>query len=473
MAIPDTDSAVASARIRPRPLTIFVGDSGSGKSFTAAALYSFARAGQELATALDGSSRFPGYPAEVARLVEQIASRPAAFLGQIKQGQPLRAEDDASFRDWIAGARDLLGNHLARAVVSGPLQLLGATTVAELQRFGATAPLAISVSEPDRGELKSRHQGAVIYSHLFVSPAGEPYFDLAWAAQWAERQRFAVGGQIADDHLGRVLASALLRRLALNFQERFGPPPLYLPAGRTGMASTGPFVERLLAVAHARQIELAGPASEFLEQYRLAGSAPDGSLSAEVDAVEAMLHGGRIDRRPLPTVVPTLDVVVDGNRIPMDRASSSVAELAPVTFMLRKLARQGTLAVLEEPEAHLHPAKQILLARALARLTNAGVRFVVTTHSELLVDMLGWILRATEAGTTAAAEIPECERLAPASVAVYRFGRSAVGDGYTAREIPFDPYDGFDRANWLDSSSDLFNRHAALTDLRAASTTGE
>ena len=63
-----------------------------------------------------------------------------------------------------------------------------------------------------------------------------------------------------------------------------------------------------------------------------------------------------------------------------------VSELAPLILFLKYLVRPGDLLILEEPESHLHPAAQRRLARGIVRLVNAGVKVLITTHSETFVS---------------------------------------------------------------------------------------
>ena len=46
------------------------------------------------------------------------------------------------------------------------------------------------------------------------------------------------------------------------------------------------------------------------------------------------------------------------------------------------------VALLEEPEAHLHPAAMVLVARAIVNAVRAGTQVVLTTHSLEFLDEL-------------------------------------------------------------------------------------
>ena len=71
--------------------------------------------------------------------------------------------------------------------------------------------------------------------------------------------------------------------------------------------------------------------------------------------------------------------------IPLHLASSSARGLADLYFFLRHVARRNQLIVIDEPESHLDTANQILLARLLGRVVKAGVKVLLTTHSDYLI----------------------------------------------------------------------------------------
>lgn len=71
--------------------------------------------------------------------------------------------------------------------------------------------------------------------------------------------------------------------------------------------------------------------------------------------------------------------------IPLHRASSSARGLSDIYFFLRHVANRNHLLIIDEPESHLDTANQVQFARLLARLVKAGVRVLITTHSDYLL----------------------------------------------------------------------------------------
>ena len=71
--------------------------------------------------------------------------------------------------------------------------------------------------------------------------------------------------------------------------------------------------------------------------------------------------------------------------IPLYLASSSVRGLSDLYFFLRQVAGSNHLLIIDEPESHLDTANQIQLARLLARFVRAGLKVLITTHSDYLI----------------------------------------------------------------------------------------
>ncbi len=75
-------------------------------------------------------------------------------------------------------------------------------------------------------------------------------------------------------------------------------------------------------------------------------------------------------------------------KLNLNEASSSVASLAILYFVIKYFMFRDKILVIDEPELNLHPHNQRLMARLLVRLANAGVRVLVSTHSDYIVREL-------------------------------------------------------------------------------------
>ena len=61
-----------------------------------------------------------------------------------------------------------------------------------------------------------------------------------------------------------------------------------------------------------------------------------------------------------------------------------VSQVLPILVALIA-AQEGQIVYVEQPELHLHPRAQVVMAELLAEAANRGVRVIVETHSSLLL----------------------------------------------------------------------------------------
>jgi len=152
--------------------------------------------------------------------------------------------------------------------------------------------------------------------------------------------------------------------------------------------------------------------------------------------------------------------------VKLNRASSMVSELAPVVLWMRHSIRPRDMLIIEEPEAHLHPAAQTQMAKTLAALVRVGVRVLVTTHSDWLLQEIANLVREGEL-RQAQGENSDPDASVPwldaEEVGVWLFQNSqGRGGGATVKEIPFDRVDGLEPEDYADVAETLYNRSAEL-----------
>ena len=145
---------------------------------------------------------------------------------------------------------------------------------------------------------------------------------------------------------------------------------------------------------------LSGVLADFLEQLINLGSHTyQGNRSRQRNdlggQIEKAILGGTVDINNSESGYPRFTYRQEGwkDDLPLMNASSMVSELAPVVLYLRHVVRPGNVLIVEEPESHLHPAMQVEFTRQLARLIHAGVRVIITTHSEWVLEELANIVR--------------------------------------------------------------------------------
>ena len=251
-------------------------------------------------------------------------------------------------------------------------------------------------------------------------------------------------------------------------------PAHYLPADRTGvMHSHQVVVGTLVQSATAAGLRpsasiplLSGVLADFLEGL-IGMSRPARAPSRELaEVLEQNLLAGTVRLNRSETGYPSFvyrPADWDGD-LPLMRTSSMVSELAPVVLYLRYLVEQGDLLIIEEPESHLHPALQTAFARELARLVHSGVRVLLTTHSEWILDALANLVRLSELAEERREGIPGADvALGAEQVGAWLFKPDSDGDGSEVVEIPLDTDAGTFPAGFGEITEGLYNEWARIS----------
>lgn len=123
---------------------------------------------------------------------------------------------------------------------------------------------------------------------------------------------------------------------------------------------------------------------QILEYINLANFLQENILSGHVKVESSTLQNEIIFQ-------PSEDVNLE-----MQVASSMVKELAPLYLCLRYLVEPNELLIIDEPEMNLHPSAQVEIIEFLAMLVNAGIKILITTHSPYIVDHLSNLIKATQ-----------------------------------------------------------------------------
>lgn len=81
------------------------------------------------------------------------------------------------------------------------------------------------------------------------------------------------------------------------------------------------------------------------------------------------------------------------SEIPLSAAASSIRELAPLEMLIENIDISKVAFLLEEPEAHLHPIKQRMMADLIFSLFANGARMQITTHSDYFIKRFNEIFQ--------------------------------------------------------------------------------
>ena len=255
----------------------------------------------------------------------------------------------------------------------------------------------------------------------------------------------------------------------------------YLPAARSGiMQSLNVIASSLVARSTRAGIErfpevqtFSGGIADFLQglirpERRRSQLNPD--IAAIADALEADVLSGRIEvSRPTREGYPEFryQAADMATEIRLSRASSMVSELAAFMVFLRGVVRPKDTLIIEEPESHLHPGAQSAMAVALARLVHAGVRVVVTTHSDWFLEEIGNLLRAGELDALGEQVDDAPLFLRKEQIGVWHFQKNEP-----VKEIPYDRFAGVEPQEYGAIAETLYNRSARLQNQLEIATQG-
>ena len=447
---------IGHARVDLRPLTVFVGPSNTGKSWLATLIYALH---QYFHGSTAGARRRPDGTFRIS-FGPAVDSPNEQLIGELAKWNNQSRSD---LRDWSPDQRLVLPGPVGNAVrntanAGGELlgremtRCFGLLEASDFVREGSGSSTAVTLRKPvsdntpalehrvDIEEQRSRLQIEFNREKEIPLPSGIPVSRL--------RELFFERADVASDDID-MWAIAMLSHLT-SFLQHIAISPLdrrahYLPSDRHGLLHAHAFLLRSLLRGASGSVSLpertallSGVAFDFVEGlvelYGISGKEEsryeqfastlestvlDGSVRLEEEAGIARLafrpHGWKRD-------------------LALTNASSMASDIVPVVLYLRYLVDPGDLLIIEEPESSLHPAKQVLFLRALAGLAGAGVRVLITTHSEWMLEELANVVRRSHLTTGE----PSGAVLRPDQVGAWLFRPGEDGAGSEVREIELD-----------------------------------
>lgn len=367
---------IERAEVELRPLTLFVGENNSGKSYLSSLLWDFLARMPDVfsfnRSELNTLAESAAYQA-CSRWLDDKISR----LGEYT----LTEEDISLLLSWFNERLEEKKDAVAQRIFGRSSMTVDRFEVRDLC---LDAPLSLVFRRSAQGLV-----GDVNFTARGYAPL--------------EPRKLEV--ELEPDHdpsspTHRTVLIALLAQLLAPYRpigyqgSEYDPgDALYLPASRTGFmllykGVLANLIDRGLASmtdpkrSPSPNLQLTAPTLHFLQALAL-GLKPSspGRFAAEADLIERHAFPGavalagsvgvnEVEYRYDPAEPP----------LPMQLSSSLITELAPLILVLRH-AKDLPFLVLEEPEAHLHPHLQRLVAQVIARLVRQGVYVCVTTHS--------------------------------------------------------------------------------------------
>ena len=455
---------IAEANIDLRPLTVLVGPSNTGKTYFATLVYAL----HGTFNGLSDSGLFSPFEhgkimkilselltglttpkEEIQEILNKLDMRERHFKlsdisKEIRQKLGIIIKDTDFFREEL---QDELKNCFDLNSMSELMRLTGkgCNEVTTSLRIGERNQeywnIRTKVSESEVKIDNSISLDSPTYDDIILLPTG-------WSAS---------GEFLIDDNRVRVRGFSSPRR----------PSRYYLPAARSGIMQShriiaSSLVKRTTRVGLERFPEvptLSGIIAEFMEKIILYDDdkkTPSTEMVHLAETLETEVLAGQIRLKPSSSGYPDYRYLPQGinQEIRLSQSSSMVSELAPLVLYLRGAVQPGDTLIIEEPEAHLHPGAQADMAVILARLVRAGVRVIITTHSDWLLEEIG---NLTLEGLIGEQTNGPTSWLLPEEVGAWHFQMDKP-----VKEIAFHPRRGFSPKDYQNVAEGLYNRSVNL-----------
>ena len=130
------------------------------------------------------------------------------------------------------------------------------------------------------------------------------------------------------------------------------------------------------------------PISDYILNIAAINSSKQGSFGNSVDFLEEKVIEGSVVfddlQKKLKYKSNRTGLVTE-----LHEASSMIAEISTLVDYLKYiLPNKNSIIFIEEPEAHLHPKVQVEMMKVFVDLAKAGVKIVMTTHSDFMMNEL-------------------------------------------------------------------------------------
>ncbi len=450
---------IVRGQVELRPLTLLIGPNNSGKSYLALLIYALTRAitgaplyrssaGYDVGSSLYDPELFNKYREDMQ---DYLAAVQRTRTDPLLSGAPSRVQQ--AFQDAIESHIADVRGECVRSV-RNYFNIASFSELAHAPNGGSGTSVSLSVGQTSPPFLEiTQGVGAMKEEITITGPSLTGYrIPLKTVSR--------VGSEPPPFELLQIAAGDIFQ----TWGQEHGVPEscaFYLPAARSGVLQGWQMVASVAVQTVGRfagRGRIAVPvisevARDFMQiLLGLTAQRPretGDSMRAALSALEEDIFRGNVSMKTSGPTDAQLLYRSGAGSIPIERASSMVAELAPLDLWIKHVVEPGDLLIIDEPEAHLHPENQRKIARVLVRLIRAGVRVVCPTHSSLILHQLSNLLLASN--------LPPDERSALGYAGADILNKEDIGvylfdcqtDGTVVREVPIDEEFGISEEDFL------------------------
>ncbi len=258
----------------------------------------------------------------------------------------------------------------------------------------------------------------------------------------------------------------LFKQLATALSEGSAARSYYLPAARSGILHG----HKALAAAIVNQASFAGlsdfeiprvssSVATLISDMLSMGGEPGPFFDLSEQIEQEMTGGTIVLYMPSPGMYPEIKFKYEGGVISLQTCSSMISELAPLFLYLRYKVKPGDVLIVEEPEAHLHPKNQRIIAKLFARLIRQGVYVLITTHSEYLVQQIQNLVSLSKLDSAVREKKYRYDKndfLRQEEVGAYLFTWGRKSRGYKTKELTISDEEGVTEEGFGDVHDALY-----------------
>lgn len=145
--------------------------------------------------------------------------------------------------------------------------------------------------------------------------------------------------------------------------------------------------------------------------------------------------------------------------------STSIHEMALLSIYLKYVIKKEDLLIIEEPEAHLHPKNQRILVKYLVRAVNSGLKVMITTHSDYVIEQFNNFVRLNSINQDSLEEFnySQDDVLNHEDISIYTFKKDSKKQ-YVAEKIDINET-GFDEETFAPISEELYDESDKIIDM--------
>ncbi len=412
---------IKSAEIEVSPLTLFVGDNNSGKSYLMALLWGIQNLGvsELISSVLREETKLEHELIGWIRAQVALACEQGEHIAQVCE---IEKELQALLQEGLRQNKDNLVKKIFNSsdVKIKDLQI----ELKDLDKISLTFT-----------KLKDRWGSEELDSLRIKNNTGTEYTIKLSEIEWGYQNNL-------------IICMILSLAMEISIGEVNGiHENIYLPAARTGFMLTKDIINKAgrnaafnIGVQQEEMIPFIRPINQFLDVVNDLSfdSKGDRGAAAIAEYLENYMAEGTVEMSTLPNKEVLYVPAGQEKGIPLRIVSAVVTEISPLILILKHKKRVKGLFY-EEPEMCLHPQLQQKIARVICQLASAGVKMTLTTHSDIILQHINNMIRLSERqdAERICSELgyDSGDLLKAEEVKVYQL-KSNAGEGTKVEELP-------------------------------------